>query len=329
MLEACAQMRDWIGREDGFLLISHVSPDGDTIGSSLALYGMLKNLNKRVQVCCDQPVPKVYRFLPWSDAIKQPGEIEKTYRNVIAMDCADAARMGYSRAHFDAAEETGNIDHHKTNDAYGDHVIINHQASATGEIMFDLWHALFHKPLEAPHARDIATCLYTAICTDTGNFSYNNTTPATFCVAAALLEAGVDLMEVNQEVFRSISYGRARLKGYVLSNIELFDGGRISYGMLTRADLERFGVGSEDVEGMVDHLRDIDTVEIAILMREARDDTYKISLRSKRYADVSTVAARFHGGGHVRAAGCTVPGEIPPEKLKEQLIDAAREALKG
>lgn len=318
-------LAEWLLQEEAFLLIAHVSPDGDTIGSCLALYGMLTALGKGASICCDQPVPKIYRFLPWADKIVLTEEAG-AYTNVIAVDCADPARMGYAEALFQKAGARGNIDHHRTNDAFGEYVRHDASASATGELVYALWREL-GQPGDEAMARDIAACLFTAICTDTGSFAYNNTTPATFRIAAELLELGIDITAINREVYRTVSYPRTLLKGQVLSSIELYDEGRVGFAQLSAADLLRFHTTGEDVEGMIDHVRDVDTVEIAILMREASDGSLKASFRSKRYADVSALAGRFGGGGHLRASGCTLRGNA--EEMKRRLINAAVEALEA
>ncbi|MDL2217565.1 bifunctional oligoribonuclease/PAP phosphatase NrnA [Christensenellaceae bacterium OttesenSCG-928-M15] len=328
MTDAVREMAQWLRQNDEYTLISHVSPDGDTIGSALALYGILCGMGKRVRLCCDQPVPRIYGFLPWSDVYEQPAAFEPPLQNVVSIDCADPFRMGYSKALFDAARCTGNVDHHRTNDAYGAHIVHDEGAAATGELIFKIWHALEGEGLkDNPAAKEIAICLFTAICTDTGSFAYTNTTPETFQIAAALVALGVDTFEVNREVYRSVSMARTRLKGFILSQIELHCEGKVAIATVTIEDLKRFSTTSEDMEGMIDSLRDIDTVEIAMILREDRDDVYKISFRSKKYADVSAVANRFGGGGHLRAAGCAVKNNIEMQVLKERLIKAAAEAL--
>ena len=327
MSDALLRFAEWIKLEDEFLLISHVSPDGDTIGSALALYGMLTGMGKRASLCCDQPVPRVYRFLPFSDVIQKGEEVKENYKNVIAVDCADMARMGNSLRLFEAAQKTGNIDHHRTNVQYGDFNLFDYTASATGELIYRLWAALEGAPEANKKAQQIATCLFAAICTDTGSFSYGNVSPETFRIAACLLEMGVDVDGVNREIYRTISIGRTKLKGFVLNNIELQADGRIAIVGLYQSDIDRFGAKSEDVEGIIDALRSVDTVEIAMLLREAKDDTYKVSFRSKKYADVSALAQQFGGGGHIRAAGCTIKKEEDMEALKGRLIKAAQKEL--
>lgn len=326
MTDAVSALAGWLRREDGFTLIAHVSPDGDTIGSSLALFCILRAMGKRAQIVCEQRVPLLYDFLPYADMIRQPENAERL-PNAIAIDCADVGRMGRAAELFDFASTTGNIDHHRTNSAYGNYVVKDDTASATGELIYAIWKELGAiARRDAAVAREIACCLYTAISTDTGNFAYSNTTPETFRVAADLLETGIDIADINRKVYRTVPLGKTRLLGYVLSSMRLFEDGRIGAALVMQSDLAYFGASAEDVEGVIDSIRDVNTVEIAILLREGRDGTYKASMRSKQYADVSAIARIYGGGGHLRAAGCTMEGEA--QALLDKLIAAAKDALR-
>ena len=325
MNEAVITFAEWLRREDGFTLISHVSPDGDTIGSSLALFGILAAMGKRVQAVCEQPVPRVYSFLTFSDEMLSLDQADNSFRNAISIDCADTARMGSANSLFEQAEHKGNIDHHRTNPLFGEFVLHNGDAAATGEIVYALWREL-SVAVDGEAARQIAECLFTAISTDTGNFAYTNTTPSTFLAAAGLLETGIDIAEINRMVYRTVPLAKKRLLGYVLTNMELYEDGKIGYGFVSLETLATLGATPEEVDGVIDDIRDIDTVEVAMLVRVARDGTCKVSLRSKQYADVSAIANRLGGGGHLHAAGCTWEGN--PEPLKAELLRLAKDALK-
>ncbi|HWR23683.1 MAG TPA: DHH family phosphoesterase [Feifaniaceae bacterium] len=323
MNEAVRTFAGWLRREDGFTLISHVSPDGDTIGSSLALFGMLAAMGKRVQAVCEQPVPRIYSFLPYAEKVLPPDRADAGYRNAVSVDCADEARMGNALDLFKQAEQKGNIDHHRTNPLFGDFVL-HSEAAATGEIVYALWREL-NVAADGAAAKEIAECLFTAISTDTGNFAYANTTPSTFLTAAGLLETGIDIASINRKVYRTVPLAKKRLLGYILTNMELYEDGRIGYGFVSLGTLDALGATAEEVDGVIDDIRDIDTVEIAILAREAKDGTSKVSMRSKQYADVSAIAHSLGGGGHIHAAGCTWEGA--PEGLKAELLRLAKDAL--
>ncbi len=326
MVEAAAKMAQWLRNEDGFLLIAHTSPDGDTIGSSLAMYCLLTSMGKKVQVVCEHLIPYLYSFLPYAKEFKTPETAEKSYKNAIAIDCADKNRMGKAVELFNASLLTGSIDHHKTNIAYGDYVLHNENASATGELVFHLWQELgVALDASSKTAFEIACCLFTAISTDTGNFSYSNATPESFRIAAALVEYGIDIADINRMVYRTLPISKTRLIGYVLSSMRLYENGRIGAALLLQEDFLRLGATPEDVEGIIDGIRDVDTVEIAILLRETQKGDFKVSLRSKKYADASAIASRFGGGGHLCAAGCTMEGQ--PEAILEQLLQVSIDAL--
>lgn len=319
-------MAEWLRREDGFTMIAHVSPDGDTIGSSLAIYALLLGMGKRARLVCEHIVPPLYAFMPFAERFQKPEKCEGDYPNAIAVDCATRDRMGAALALYEQAKNKGNIDHHLSNEQFGEYILHDANASATGELVYLLLREL-QPPLRKELQVQIAECLFVAISTDTGNFAYSNTTPRSLRISADLLEMGVDIAELNRKVYRTVPIGKTRLRGYVLSSMELYENARIGVAVIMFKDLRRAGACVEDIEGMVDGVRDVDTVEVAILIREKKDGGFKASLRSKRIADVSAIAGKFGGGGHLRAAGCN-SGSRPAEEFKRALIAAAKDALR-
>lgn len=310
----------FIRAHDDILLIAHVSPDGDTLGSCLALYAALFQLGKTAQIVCEDAVPQIYRFLPNSDQIKLPENARQT-EAVISVDCADIARAGKSEMLFAGATYTLNIDHHGTNDHYADENYVQ-RAGATGELIYSVL-----VNLKVNLTKDIAVCLYTAITTDTGNFSYSNTTPDTLRIAAELLETGIDLPYLNRCLFRTVPFHKTRLHGLAIMKTELYAFGRIGMAKLTREDMLSCGATSEDCEGIIDSIRDIDTVEVAAILREADDGMIRVSLRGKASADVSQIALQFGGGGHKLAAGCTM---MPPiDEAAQRILAEAMKLLHG
>ena len=301
-----------------YTIIAHVSPDGDTLGSALALYGALLKMGKSVQVVCENPVPAIYAFLPHADALRLTQNAVQA-QNVICVDCAARDRLGNAEPLLEAAAYSVNLDHHRTNDAYAEDNYIR-DAAATGEIIFDLLDML--NVLD----EDTATCLYTAIMTDTGNFSYANTTPETLHKAAELLEDGADNAYINRCVYRTLPLRKVRLLGVALNNLEMYCENRLGIIRLSQKDMQKAGATSEDVEGIIDHVRDIETVEIAAVVREASEfETGKISMRSKNSADVSLIAEKMGGGGHRRAAGYTDHGSF--DDICARAITMAKELL--
>ena len=322
---ACAHMAEWIRREDDFLLITHVSPDGDAIGCSLALYGILKDLGKRVVACCEQAVPKTYRFLPFAEEMQLSGNVQAVGQNVIALDCADAARMGSAQTLFAQGKATGVIDHHVTREAFAAHCIHDAGAAATAELVLQLWLTLQPDSTKNPWHTEIATCLFVALSTDTGHFAYRNTTAYTFEAAALLRGLGVDIDALSSALYRTVSIGKTRLRGHVINAIRLFENGRIGFSTITQADLAACGAASEDAEGMIDSVRDVESVQIAVLVREAKNGDCKVSFRTKGGISACEIAAGFGGGGHFAAAACTIQDMI--ENTVARVLSVAREAL--
>lgn len=290
---------EFINAGKEFTLLTHISPDGDTIGSALAVYMLLVKCGKTAEIVCSNSMPKIYTFLPCADKVVLP-EVAKGYKNVLAIDCADAPRFGRAIYFFDNAESTAALDHHITNPHFSGRNLVVPDASATAEIVYELY-----KRMDMPVSADVAECLYAGIITDTGNLSYSNTTPNALRIIADFLEQGLDISELNRKIYRTTSYARTRLQGFVASRIQLECDGEIGYAVLTRAQMLSFDASNEDCEGIVDCVRDVDCVKIAIFIREGSDGSFKVSLRSKDIGDVGRIANNFGGGGHARAAGYT------------------------
>jgi len=297
----------------------HVSPDGDTIGSALALHASLLSMGKNSTLICDDTPAKHYEFLYEKYSIVAP-EKAQTAPVSIAIDCADFKRMGRSRLQFEKSPTTINIDHHFSNPSYATYNYVEGHASSTGEIIHELL-----KQLVITINLEIATYLYTAISTDTGSFSYSNTTPKCHLLACEFIELGIDVARLSSQLMNSRSLGKTRLLSLAISKLELFFDDKIGLIYIEQSDLAALGVRPEDCESIVDYIRDIDTVEIAIFIREMNNNKYKISMRSKLYADVGSIAQVYGGGGHVRAAGCPIAGDF--NEIKADLISSAERLL--
>lgn len=298
-----------------FYLAAHQSPDGDTLGSCLALRAALRAMGKEATVVCPDAVPAYLGFLEGADTVIGTNGIEKPAEAVIYVDCGDHKRTGHLRETLETAPYQFCIDHHGTNPREskdGDWV---EEVSATGELILRLFEIL-----QVPVTHGMANALYTAIATDTGNFSYSNTTAEAFAAAAKLLGYGIDLPELNRVLFREMPLKKAKLIAYTLSHMELSEDGRLNLCAIPASALDACGAAKEDCEGLIDHLRDIDTVEAACLLRES-GNVVRVSMRSKRTCDVAAIGKRFGGGGHVRAAGCTLDMSL------EEAVRVMREAL--
>lgn len=298
-LKAQKSIIEGIEKYDSFSILTHVSPDGDTLGSALAMYILLAEMGKKAEVICEEPVPHIYGYLPNADKVVLP-ENAVGYPCVISCDCADMQRFKKAEHIFRAAEYTMAIDHHFTNKGYADANLICGDASAACEVVYELFCAM-----DKPIGHDAAVCLYTGIVTDTGNLTYSNTTPDAIRMVAQMLEDGLNITEINRNIYRTVPFSKTRLQGHVLSNMRLECGGRIGLAKLTVAEMDMYGATNEDCEGIVDSVRDVESVRIAIFIREGRDGTFKVSLRSKECADVGRIAGKYGGGGHAGAAGFT------------------------
>ncbi len=298
-----------------FILIAHVLPDGDSIGSLLALGEGLQNTGKQVQLFSPGTVPRKYSFLRGSENIAVESMEISTGTVVIALDSSDLERLGSFAEQIKQAGYLVNIDHHVTNERYGLLNLIDAEAAATGEIVYSLL-----LELGIPLTDSIAEALYVAIATDTGSFKYDNTTPATHRIAAALLEQNVNPGVLSQRVFdeRPLSY--YLLLKEALSTLELHTDNRIAMITISKEMLQRSGTSAEDIDGLINYTRDIEGVELGILMYVESPEEIKVGFRSKA-VDVSLLAKRLNGGGHPKAAGCRVRGSYPSVKEKV-LLDA-------
>jgi phosphoesterase RecJ-like protein len=311
---------DYIRAHDDFLILTHVNPDGDALGSSLAAAHIVGQLGKTFTLVSDEPIPEKFRFLPLADRFRQPGDVQREFSHVLTFDCADRKRLGESGALATGNATILNVDHHATNDHFGTYNVVDTKAAATCEVVYRLARVL---PVEI--GKEMATCLYTGLLTDTGGFRYSNTTPETHRLAAELLSRGVEPYPIADRVFETITWPRLLLTREVLSTIERDDSGRIAWLCVPLEFLHRTGASEEDVEGLVNYARNIDGVEVGILFREVPGGKVKVSFRSKYVVDVGQIALAFGGGGHARASGCTVEWTL--EESKRQVISKVKEVL--
>lgn len=293
------------------LISAHKSPDGDALGSQLGLMLALEKLNKTVTVHNLDPVPEIYRFLPQNERIKVGRPVPGRYDAHIVVD-ADPPRTGLFENSY-PADILINIDHHITNSLEWPLTWLDPDASACGEMIYKLI-----LDLGVPLDPDIALCLYTAIFTDTGSFRYSNTSPESMRIAAALLEVGVDPWLVTENVYESVAYGRLKLLGIVLANMERNRDGRVSWIVVTDELFRQTGTTAEDTDNFVNFVRSVKGVEVAILFRQTNTAQYKLSMRSKGRVDLSGLAQSFGGGGHKNAAGGVLDGTFA--EVKDRVI---------
>ena len=307
-----------IRKRETFLITTHVNPEGDAIGSSLALALALSSIGKKVEVITQDPVPKGLKFLPSSDTIKQAKSIDRRFDAVIAVDCGDLERVGFLKIDNIPGDILINIDHHVTNKGFGA-VNFVEDAVASAQLIYDIM-----KRLNISLTPDIATCIYTAIMTETGSFRYSNTTSETFKIAQEMVSAGAMPWNIAEQIFNRNNIGRIKLLGLILESLDRSDDGKISWITVKEQMYRETGTSKEDVEDFINFPRSIEGVEVAILFRESNQG-WKISLRSNGKVDVSNMALEFGGGGHSMAAGFFIQGGH--EEVKKRVVDSARTFL--
>lgn len=304
---------------DGPILVAcHGNPDGDTLGSGLALYHWIKGRGKDVGIYCVDPTPPLYCFLPGAAQVSQ--QVSPCALLVMA-DIASPEMLGrHSAELMHDAQRIVCIDHHHTNSRYGDVSYVVDTASSTAEVVTALLLAA-GEDITA----DMADCLYTGIVTDTGRFGFDYTTPQSLRMAAELMERGAHFENIQYRIFRQRSLARTGLLGTALGTLTVQCGGRFAYMKITMADLTAHGALPADAESIVNFAVELEGVELAALLRENAAGAVKISLRSAGDADASTLARSFGGGGHRKAAGCTVDG--PMETAEKTIAQAVKAAL--
>ena len=309
-------LAEWLRERDDVVLIGHLSPDGDAVGSTLGLCRALNRLGKRAVTCLPGGVPKLYAHLPGADAVIPAGEpLPFEPRTAFSVDVSEYSRMGDAAcAVFDACPHRAVLDHHATNQGFGQVMMLDGKAASAGELAVGLAEAL-----GAPLDREMAECFFVAISTDTGHFNYTNTRRQTFEAAAKCVAAGIDVETITSRLYRTRSLGRTRLLGLVLAKLHVSEDGAMAWATLTREMFEAAGALPEDNEGIVNYLLEIEGVQFAVLASD-RGGQAKLSLRSKPPLDVAAaVALPLGGGGHACAAGVTLDASLD-EAVQRALV---------
>jgi phosphoesterase RecJ-like protein len=303
--------------KETFLITSHIVPDGDSVGSTLALTHALKKTGKKAVPVINDIIPKMYSFLPGSSHIKM--SVSDRYDVMICLDCGDQDRLGFDKDLKKYAETIINIDHHKSNTRFGDYNFVDPNVSSAGELLYGIIEQITDINF------DIALCLYTSIITDTGCARYSNTTASCLRMLADMIELGVKPEYVCKYVYENRTVESINLLAQSLDTIEFFNDGAIASIYITEQMMKKTGALEEDANGIINYAREIDGVEVAVLFREKGDSTIKVGLRSNDWVDVSKIAQSFNGGGHTRAAGCCLDTSL--EHAKNQVINHIREFM--
>ena len=303
------------------LIATHVNPDGDAIGSILALRCLLESLGKqRITCACADPVPRIYAWLPGADTIQDTLSDEFPYDTVVILDASRRERVGDLANHMDGQATVVVIDHHLEKAPEGDLNFVDPTYSSTGEIVLELFDEM-QKPLE----REAAECVYVALVTDTGGFRFNNTTARTHRAAARLYETGIDASAINARLFETYSLARLRLLQCLLNTVEFHERQRVALSHISLADMASTNATNEDIEGMVNVTRNVEGVEVAIFLREMDPTTTKVSFRSRAAVNSAELAQHFGGGGHAAAAGATLA--LPLERAGQEVLSHVCEVL--
>jgi len=306
-----------------FAVLSHVRPDGDALGSQLALALSLKQLGKEVRVWNEDGMLEKYSFLPRAELLTKPPSTPDVVDVAVALDTAIQNRLGTALAAVRSAKIWVNIDHHLSNPCYGDVVYVDPVAPATAEIVFRLI-----KSQSLPFNHDIAENLYAAISTDTGSFQYPQTSARTFEIAAELIRAGLDVGRLNQQLYENYPRRRLELLRELLRTMRFECGGRVASFSLSIRTAAELGVLPEDNEGLIDHLRAIRGVIVAVFFEELAEGKVRVSMRSKSDAvDVCAICQKFGGGGHTLAAGARVRGTLA--EVEKRALEEIGDVLKS
>lgn len=306
-----------INKANTIAILTHESPDGDAMGSSLAMYNALKDMGKNPDIIIPE-YPKVFEFLPGTQNIIDAPRVEE-YDLAIALDCGDLKRLNGFSGVFEDAKVTISIDHHSINPMFADYNYVNPTAPACCQIL-----VIVLEYLKVKITKEIGTCLLTGIITDTGGFKYSGVSAETFEFAAWLLTSGVNVSEIYKKVLQIKTRANYELTKLAMNRMEFLENDRVTFTYITLEEQAKFNNEEGAHEGIVETIRDIEGVEVAIFLRES-EGGYKVSLRSNEYINVSDVCLMFGGGGHARAAGCKIQGT--PEQIKNKLLEEIRKEL--
>jgi len=308
------KIMDVIHQCKSFLVTAHVRPDGDSLGSELAMYHFLRHIGKEAVVYNQDETPGNYRFLPGSETIVHALPDLKKIEVVVVLDCSDMERIGDESSQIKTPLWVVNIDHHMSNENFGSIAYVDHQASSTGELLYR-----FFMAMDVDITKYMATSLFAAILTDTGGFRYRNTKKENLMAAGHLIEKGADPQWISEHIYESNPPCKIRLLARALDTLAFDWEKNVGYMTILRKDLEDAGALSEHTDGFVDIPRSVQGIDVSILFSEVTEQYFKLSLRSKGKVNVERIARIFGGGGHMNAAACHVSGDI--ETVRQRVLN--------
>ena len=311
---------DIIKKKNDLFIASHISPDGDNVGSVLGLALALEKIGKKINILKTDEIPVDYKFLPGVEKFEIDLPMDPVCNTIIILDSSDLDRLGDKKTFVNNFKNIINIDHHVSNNEFGTINIVDSNAAATGELVYS-----FIKRFNIKLDKDIATNIYTAISTDTGKFSYESVTSKTHRIVSELIDMGISVKNINTELYENINLNRITLLIKAMNNMTSHFNNKVIVVKVSQKLLEDTNCKMEDTEGIVSFIRKIQGVEVACLLKEKEESIVKVSLRSKHDVDVSKVCEFFGGGGHIRAAGCSINSDLDKaeilvvNKLKEYI----------
>ena len=307
--------------DEPFIVVTHISPDGDAIGSLLGMSLALNEMGRRCAPFIADDIPALYSFLPGRDSVvASPDKLPFAPKWIISVDCAEEKRISGDITSVRESASLINIDHHPTNPQYGDINLIDPNATSTAEIVLQVL-----KATDYSLSADVAKCLYTGVITDTGGFRFAGVGASTFQTAAELVSAGFDPYEICQRLFEEYPIGRLYLERLMLERMEALLEGKLIMSTLYESDFEKLGLAKSDAEDLVNRLKEIRGTEVGVLITQMGNGLSRISFRSKNDVDVSAIAQSMGGGGHRRAAG--VRTKLSPKEIKEKIEQSVAQEL--
>lgn len=298
------KIADYLNNVKSIGMAGHINPDGDCVGSCMGLYTYLKNQFKDINVdLYMQPISEKFAFLKYSNEIINEYQGDKVYDLFISLDSSDVDRLGDFRPYFDSAARTLCIDHHISNTSFANDNVVYAKASSASEVVYDMLD-------EDKIDYDVACALYLGIVHDSGVFKYSNTSAHTMCIAGKLMEKGIPFTWIIDSTFYTKTYVQNQILGRALLESVMFYDGKCIFSVVKRDEFEFYNITNKDLDGIVEQLRITKGVECAIFLYEVEELEYKVSLRSNEIVDVSAIATHFGGGGHIRAAGFNMKGNV-------------------
>jgi len=306
-------------KRGNFLLASHVNPEGDAVGSLIAVEAVLKRLGKKAMIVCEDPFPERLHCLRYRgrwNRYRDSDHRKLRFDALVVADCPTLERIGKVKELVRPGMAIFNIDHHISNARFGHYNYVKPKAAACGEVIYEIM-----KKLRLPLTKSEAIPLYVSLSTDTGSFKYSNTSVRAHRIAAELIRTGIDIDRINEELYATYSLNKIQLYSRLLGKVETAFGGKVAWVAMSRMDLKHSGATYEDTEGFIDFLKYLKEVKVAFFLSEMKSPTeVKVSFRSKEEYDVNRIATAFGGGGHKKASGCTIqrsPREAVDAVLKE------------